>query len=106
MRLVQFHYPGKGKRVGWLEGEKVLDITSPEEGIYSTLHLIEKWGTGLEEIIGKILYSVEIEPTILLHQLDRPSVQELPHLLIPIDPPEVWGCGITCRTKWIYLHPG
>ena len=40
MKLVQFHLPETGCRIGVLDGDEVLDITSSE--IRSTMDLIEK----------------------------------------------------------------
>ena len=45
MRLVQFFLPGKGKRVGLIRGDQVLDITASEEGVSSTLDLVAQGKT-------------------------------------------------------------
>ena len=50
MKLCQFFLPGKGKRVGVVQGDRVLDVTAPRAGAGSVLELIAATGTaaGLE----------------------------------------------------------
>ncbi len=96
MRLVQFFVPGKGRRVGLVRGDRVLDISAPEEGICSSLDLIEqgKTAAGLvtrAEWLARRLHRKALE----LPSLQRTPSRRSPHLLIPIDPPEVWGARIT-----------
>jgi 2-dehydro-3-deoxy-D-arabinonate dehydratase len=98
MKLVQFFLPGKGKRVGVVRGDRVLDITAPEEGVQSTLDLVAqgKTAAGLakraEWLARRIRRKAQDWPS-----LQRPPSRRAPHLLIPIDPPEVWGAGITYK---------
>ena len=94
VKLVQFHLPESGCRIGVLDGDRVLDITSPE--LCSTLDLIKQAaseGVMVEEIVSRLDavggYSYEALNV-------RPDSVR-PHLLIPIYPPEVWGCGVTYK---------
>ncbi len=92
MKLVQFFLPGKGKRVGVIQGDRVLDITSSDEGVRSTLDLVTQ---------GKTARGIVTRASWLLKRLHRRATdgRELqpthsrrrPHLLVPIDAPEVWG---------------
>ncbi len=92
MKLVQFFAPGQGRRLGVVRGDRVLDITAPEEGVRSTLDLVEQ---------GKTASGVLKRAEWLARQarrkamdwpaLQRPPSRRAPHLLIPIEPPEVWG---------------
>ncbi len=98
MKLVQFFLPGKGKRVGLVRGDRVLDITSPEEGVHSVLDLVEQ-GKTPSGLVRRVEWLAR-----RLHRkaLDWPALQRTPsrraaHLLIPIDPPEVWGAGVTYK---------
>jgi 2-dehydro-3-deoxy-D-arabinonate dehydratase len=92
MKLVQLGMPGKGRRVGVVRGDRVLDITAAEEGIGSTLDLLLQGRTpaGLEARVAWL------EKRLRRKALDWPQLQEsrsrqAPHLLAPLDPPEVWG---------------
>jgi 2-dehydro-3-deoxy-D-arabinonate dehydratase len=94
MRLVQFYLPGSGCRIGILDGDEVLDITSPE--LCSTMDLIERAtseGIAVEEVASELdtngKYSYEA--------LNILPDNSKPYLLIPINPPEVWGCGVTYK---------
>lgn len=98
MKLVQFFLPGKGKRVGLVRGDRVLDITAPEEGVQSVLDLVEqgKSAPGLlkrAEWLARRLHRKAVD----WPALQRAPSRRAPHLLIPIDPPEVWGAGITYK---------
>jgi 2-dehydro-3-deoxy-D-arabinonate dehydratase len=92
MKLIQFFLPGKGKRVGVVQGDRVLDITAGEEGIWCALDLVTQGKTG-HGVVTRASWLVK-----KLHrrgldwrELQRPPSRRSPHLLVPIDPPEVWG---------------
>ncbi len=98
MKLVQLFLPGKGKRVGLVRGDRVLDITSPEEGVHSVVDLVEQGKTPA----GLVKRAEWLSRRLHRKALDWPALQRTPsrraaHLLIPIDPPEVWGAGITYK---------
>jgi 2-dehydro-3-deoxy-D-arabinonate dehydratase len=92
MKLVQFFLPGKGKRVGVVQGDRLLDITSGEEGVACTLDLL---------VQGKTAQGVTTRATWLTRRIHRKALdwkelrrapsRRAPHLLVPIDAPEVWG---------------
>lgn len=96
MKLVQFFLPGKGKRVGLVRGDRVLDVTAPDEGVHSVLDLVEQ-GKTAEGLVKRADW---LSRRWHRKVLDWPALQRTPsrrmeHLLIPIDPPEVWGAGVT-----------
>jgi 2-dehydro-3-deoxy-D-arabinonate dehydratase len=98
MKLVQFFLPGKGKRVGLVRGERVLDITAPDEGVRSVLDLVVqgKSAPGLlkrTEWLARRLHRKAVD----WPGLQRTPSRRAPHLLIPIDPPEVWGAMTTYK---------
>jgi 2-dehydro-3-deoxy-D-arabinonate dehydratase len=98
MKLVQFFLPGKGKHVGLVRGDRVLDITSPEEGVRSVLDLVEQGKTAP----GLVKRAEWLARRLRRKALDWPALQRAPsrraaHLLMPIDPPEVWGAGVTYK---------
>ena len=98
MKLVQFFLPGKGKRVGLVRGDRVLDITAPEEGVGSVLDLVEQ-GKSTPGLLKRAEWLAR-----RLHRkaLDWPALQRspsrrAPHLLSPVDSPEVCGAGMTYK---------
>jgi 2-dehydro-3-deoxy-D-arabinonate dehydratase len=98
MKLVQFFLPGKGKRVGLVRGDRVLDVTAPDEGVHSALDLVEQGKTAA----GLVKRAEWLSRRLRRKALDWPTLQRTPsrrapHLLIPIDPPEVWGAGVTYK---------
>ena len=98
MKLVQFFLPGKGKRVGLVRGDRVLDVTAPEEGVHSVLDLVEQGKTpaGLTKRVEWLSRRLR-RKALDWPALQRTPSRRVPHLLIPIDPPEVWGAGITYK---------
>jgi 2-dehydro-3-deoxy-D-arabinonate dehydratase len=111
MKLIQYHQPGLGKRVGVVTRENtVIDVTTDDAP--SVLALLEL--SALEQVSLNILVAemqeraAENRPSVA--PWERDSVEPLryetldvtpnpatPHLLIPLDPPEVWGCGVTYK---------
>jgi 2-dehydro-3-deoxy-D-arabinonate dehydratase len=94
MKLLQFYLPEKGQRVGILKDDEVLDITST--GLGSTLELVERSiseGTSVD----KIASAQKTVGTYSYKSLNIIPDKNKPHLLIPIYPPEVWGCGVTYK---------
>lgn len=117
MKLIQFHLPNMGKRVGIVTRElHVIDVTSDESpSVLEVLQLAHKerisLGVLLADIQEKVsspppmrftkLHSteqeIEEEYGLSLEKLDVLPDENIPHLLTPIDPPEVWGCGVTYK---------
>jgi 2-dehydro-3-deoxy-D-arabinonate dehydratase len=98
MRLVQFVVAAGDRRVGRIDGDRVVDLTNPAAGLRSTLDLVE-----LADREG-------IDLAAAASRLGRPGGQSFaladlevapgagrPYLDLPLDPPEVWGCGVTYR---------
>jgi len=96
VKLVQFFLPGKGKRVGVIQGDRVLDITSSDENVQCTLDVVTQ-GRTAQGVVARASWLAK-----RLHRrgLDWRELQRLPsrrssHLLVPIDAPEVWGAKDT-----------
>jgi len=96
MKLIQFFLPGKGKRVGVIQGDRVLDITSSDENVRCTLDLVSQ-GKNAQGIVARASWLAK-----RLHrggldwrELQRSPSRRSPHLLVPIDAPEVWGAKDT-----------
>ncbi len=119
MKLIQFHLPKLGKRVGIVTREnEVIDVTSEEsQNVLSLLELADQEQVSLGVLLADIQEHLSAsKPTQLpplnpaisareatngdrltLEKLDVPPDENVAHLLAPIDSPEVWGCGVTYK---------
>ena len=116
MKLIQFHLPNLGKRVGIVtRDEEVIDVTSEESsGVLEILELAAREqvsiGVILADIQEKVATPAPMQLTrpdaeeattesdgLTLKKLDVAPAENVPHLLAPIDSPEVWGCGVTYK---------
>jgi len=104
MRLCQFWVPGRGRRVGVVDGDEVVDVNSQRAGITSVLEAITRTGTGarLERLLAPL--ARRSRARLAFAALDRPPSPRRAHLLAPIDAPEVWGAGITYRRSMQYYE--
>lgn len=117
MKLIQFHLPNSGKRVGIVTREnEVIDVTSDESpSVLEILELANKERVSLGVLLADIQEQISTPTPIrfpanplpgaesvenqalTLDKLDVSPTDDLPHLLSPIDSPEVWGCGVTYK---------
>jgi 2-dehydro-3-deoxy-D-arabinonate dehydratase len=104
MKLCQFHVPDRGKRVGVVVGDQVLDVTSARDGGPTVLALIEASpsATALDRRLQGLVKTARTR--LPWRTLERAPSPRHPHLLAPIDPPEVWGAGITYRRSMQYYE--
>jgi 2-dehydro-3-deoxy-D-arabinonate dehydratase len=103
MKLCQFQAAGGARRVGVLDGDAVIDITAPRAGVRSVLDLVRQGRTpaGIERLARRLARAPR-RPRHAWTGLDRAPRGRGPGLLAPIDPPEVWGAGITYRRSREY----
>lgn len=103
MRLCQFQLPGGGRRIGVADGEQVVDITARGDGVASVLDLIVRGrtATGVERLVRRLARAGR-RRRYAWRALDRAPGSRRPGLLVPLDPPEVWGAGITYRRSAEY----
>lgn len=108
MKLCQFFVPQAGTRVGVVEGDGVIDITSRTAKVASVLDLVVqgKTGAGVERLARRLMKGKRARVT--LAELDAAPSPRRAHLLAPLDPPEIWGAGITYRRSADYYtaHQG
>lgn len=104
MQLCQFFVPGRGRRVGAVVDDEVVDVTAPRGGLGSVLELIERQGTA--ERVERAVHDAlrRTRRRVAWRDLDRAPSPRRAHLLAPIDPPEVWGAGITYRRSREYYE--
>jgi 2-dehydro-3-deoxy-D-arabinonate dehydratase len=104
MKVCQFFAPGRGTRVGVVVGDVVHDVTAPKAGAASVVELIAGCGTAAK-LERRLRALVEKARTRLpWASLDRAPSPRRAHLLAPLDPPEVWGAGITYRRSREYYE--
>ena len=115
MKLIQFHLPNMGKRVGIVTREdEVIDVTSDESpGVLEILELAYSEGVSIGVLLADIQERVVNPPLripsrpgrsaeprsdrFIFEDLNIPPDPNKPHLLLPLDTPEVWGCGVTYK---------
>ena len=111
MKLMQFYLPDKGKRLGVLTREdRVRDVTSEEAStVLELMQLAAESRVSLSVVLADIQEQLSIqnarrmftdEETNGILDYDELNVapdEAVPHLLMPIDPPEVWGAGVTYK---------
>lgn len=95
MRFVQVQDPERGKRVGYVDGDDVFDLTGVDaRSASSTLSLLVAGRRSeLEDLINELL---QRHPRAVwrMEDLDVPP-GPAPYLLPPIDAPEIWAAGLT-----------
>jgi 2-dehydro-3-deoxy-D-arabinonate dehydratase len=103
MRLCQFQLPRGGPRIGLVDGETVVDITTPRQGIRTVRDLLTRGRTaaGVERLARRLARG-DRRPRYAWAALDRAPSARRAGLLPPLDPPEVWGAGITYRRSVEY----
>ena len=86
MKLCQFFVPGKGVRVGVVEGDSVLDVTAPRAGVTSVTALISEAGSAarLESRVRALARAARTR--VPWTSLDRAPGPKRPHLLAPLEP--------------------
>ena len=118
MKLIQYHLPNLGKRVGIVTRENnVIDVTSEESrSVLDVLELAHKERVSLGVLLADIQEKVSAPPPmrftafrevdsvseddngLTLDKLDVHPSEKKPHLMMPIDPPEVWGMRCYLQT--------
>jgi 2-dehydro-3-deoxy-D-arabinonate dehydratase len=104
MKVCEFFLPRRGRRVGIVSGDRVLDVTSARAGVTSVRDLIAECGTAarLESRLRGLARTARSGLT--WSSLDQPPSPRRPHLLAPLEPAEVWGAGITYRRSREYYE--
>lgn len=100
MKLVRFCLPGKEVKIGLWEEDRVYDLTSLNPDLFSSFLKVldESYSTGasIEDIIRNEREKCHKElKSYSYHALDKPPSMSGASLLMPLDPPEVWGFGVT-----------
>jgi 2-dehydro-3-deoxy-D-arabinonate dehydratase len=98
MHLVQFILEDGERRLGWLAGGEVVTVTLADTGVRSALDLIA-WADAHAVELPTALDRLGATdgPRYQLSDLDGPARAGSRYLDLPLQPPEVWGCGVTYR---------
>jgi len=98
MRIVQFIIGSGLRRVGIVQGTQIVDVTNPARGLSSTLDLIS-WADREHRDLDAAVSALGATNgrAYALADLDVAPGTASAYLDIPLDPPEVWGCGVTYR---------
>jgi 2-dehydro-3-deoxy-D-arabinonate dehydratase len=96
VHIVQFRTADGERHVGRLEGGNVVDVTNPDAGLRTTLDLI-RWADreGADLPSAVVALGRRDGTTRPLAELDSQRRGGSEYLTIPVEPPEVWGCGVT-----------
>ena len=91
MKLCQLWTPKDGARVGVVDGDRVIDITSRSAGVTSTLDLVVqgKTAAGIDRLAKRLARGRR--PALALADLDTEPAPRRAHLRPPIDAPEIWA---------------
>jgi 2-dehydro-3-deoxy-D-arabinonate dehydratase len=86
--------PGEGPRLGVYEDGTVQALAVSRSPLESFDALVELAGgrAGLRDIVGQLRRQGPFYP---YQDLDRPPTPEVAHLLLPVQPVEVWAAGVT-----------
>lgn len=96
MRLAQFWVPGRGSRVGVCEGGTVRALAAPDSSPLESFEtLVELAVRAHRRLMDTVQQLRPQEPAYSYRDLDRPPNPEVPHLLLPVVPSEVWAAGVT-----------
>ncbi len=101
MKLVQFYEPGQESSLGILQDDQVIDLTEimPEvDSVNELMHVAAAARLSLAELVDRALSGYDGQCTGFTYEsLDESPDVDLPHLLVPVFPPEVWGFGVTYK---------
>jgi 2-dehydro-3-deoxy-D-arabinonate dehydratase len=98
MILVQVYDPKKGIQAAKLEDDKVYPIAYEQKGVRTLLDLVQYASAlkmELPEVVDELASKEPLAPS--WESLNIYPDPSLPHLAIPIHPPEVWACGVTYK---------
>ena len=100
MRVARFWVPGQGARLGLCEGDTLRELASPDapalESFEALVQLARRTRRDLRRCVQDLSGSASGSGSAYSYQdLDRAPNPGVPHLLLPVVPPEVWAAGVT-----------
>jgi 2-dehydro-3-deoxy-D-arabinonate dehydratase len=98
VRIVQFVVGPGDRRVGRLEGDQIVDLTSGASAVRSSLDLVAWADREAADLTAAVAHLANSGgATFPLTAFADAPEGGARYLDRPIDPPEVWGCGVTYR---------
>ena len=104
MRIFQVQGEGGSARLGLQRGERALVLQAPHDGIGSALELFEAQERGLD--LAQWASAAERAGRFVEHAWVDLASGKGPRLALPLDPPEVWGAGVTYRRSADFREEG
>ncbi|HKV44257.1 MAG TPA: fumarylacetoacetate hydrolase family protein [bacterium] len=98
MRIARYWIPGQGARLGVCEGGTVRELVPPDApALVSFEDLVDlARRTPPRVSLGDFVRDLRgSAPSYSYRDLDRAPDPDVPHLLLPVIPPEVWAAGVT-----------
>ena len=101
MKLVQFYEPGQESGVGIFQDDQVIDLSEVMPEVETVNDLLYVSGTArltLSELVERAMNDYDGQLTGFTYEsLDVTPDVGVPHLMVPIFSPEVWGFGVTYK---------
>ena len=87
--------PGGGCRLGVYEKDTVQALASPDSSPVESFDALVELEDGRAGLVNVVRQLRRHGPTFSYRDLDRVPSPEAPHLLLPVQPHEVWAAGVT-----------
>jgi 2-dehydro-3-deoxy-D-arabinonate dehydratase len=104
VRIFQVREDGGRARLGLLRGERALVLQAAHDGIVTALELFEAQERGLD--LAQWQAAAERAGRLAEHAWEDLLHGKGPRLGVPLDPPEVWGAGVTYRRSADFREEG
>jgi 2-dehydro-3-deoxy-D-arabinonate dehydratase len=87
--------PGGGSRLGVYEDDTVQAIAPPDSSPVESFDALVELAGGRAGLTNVVRQLRRHGPVFSYRDLDRAPSPEVPHLLLPVEPHEVWAAGVT-----------
>jgi 2-dehydro-3-deoxy-D-arabinonate dehydratase len=97
MRIARLWVPGRGPRMGVYEGGTVRVLAATDGAPLDSLQAVAALGGRTRRPLADVVrgLTAAAEAAYEYAALDRAPAPDVPHLLLPVVPPEVWAAGVT-----------
>src|SRR5438105_567209 len=96
MRIARVWVPGQGARLGACEDGQVRLLVHADAPVLDSFDVLVQLARRTRRRLTETLQHFRREgPGFPYRDLDRPPSPDVPHLLLPVVPPEVWAAGVT-----------
>jgi 2-dehydro-3-deoxy-D-arabinonate dehydratase len=96
MRIARVWVPGQGARLGACEDGSVRLLVHADAPALESFEALAQLARRARRRLTETVQQLRREgPVYSYRDLDRPPSPDVPHLLLPVVPPEVWAAGVT-----------